>query len=426
MAQVIYDENALVDEQIYKYDKFLHSRVNKYTGSGRTLVTYYSIHDSQTTHSLGFNDAYQIIGRDSPLRYQRIKNMVLLGLTPLSPENGNTGNTTVRNYNLNGNAFIIPGTVMPKENDFFIVNHIHMTHLIRITEVTQDGLNTDGSYQVAYSLYSTTPSDIEQLNRQVVGDYIMDLQTIGGEDLTPVIGKEDYELRSRLIRMVDDMVENYTANYYDHTHNCFILRLNGRGLFDMCGNAFMAKHGLIIRDNANENIVLNENKLNTYMLNHHYQRSVYKWIERDAPIRYLQRFKYRIEQSMSFVNSSFYNYGEDIDVMVPGDDWCEAPDCEYYFPEEVHSILESENDIRNCQTCECECCRCKNVCIRRYHLHRYDYVTMIHDYIHGKIHSIRDLSLYTGDQLFDNSMSQEVFLWTPIILYIIKQTLKNQ
>ena len=38
--------------------------------------------------------------------------------------------------------------------------------------------------------------------------------------------------------------------------------------------------------------------------------------------------------------------------------------------------------------------------------------------------NIRDLSLYTGDQLFDNSNSQEVYLWTPIIIYIIKQILK--
>ena len=34
MAQLIYDEKSLVDQQMYKYDKFLHSRINKYTGSG--------------------------------------------------------------------------------------------------------------------------------------------------------------------------------------------------------------------------------------------------------------------------------------------------------------------------------------------------------------------------------------------------------
>jgi hypothetical protein len=424
MPQLIYDENSLVNGQMYKYDKWLHSRINKYTGSGRTLVTYFSINDQNTTDSLGLNDAYQILGIDSPLRWDEIEDFPLLGMSPLSPENGTTPSTTVRNYNLSGDAFIIPGTIMPKENDFFIVNHLKMTHLIRVTEVTQDGLNTDGSYRISYSLFTTQPSEIEQLHRQVVGHYKTDLQTVGAEDLTPIIGKEDYELRSRLIRMVDDMVENYISNYYDHTHNCFVLHLNGMTLFDMCGNTFMAKHGIMIRDNAHGNIVLNENKMNSNTADYYYQRSVYKWIERDAPIRYLDRFKYKLMSSFAFPNSSFYNYGDEVQVMMPGDTWCQAPDCEFYFPEEVYQILEAENDVRHCQTCDCPCCKFRDTCIRHFKLKRYDYVSMIHDFIHGKIRSIHDLSLYTGDQLFDNSMSKEVFLWTPIIIYIIKQTLK--
>lgn len=129
--------------------------------------------------------------------------------------------------------------------------------------------------------------------------------------------------------MVDDMVENYTANFYDATHNCFLLHLNGRTLFDVCGNMFMSRNGVMIRDNAYENIVLNENKIRSNMLPHWYERSVYKWIERDAPIRYLDTFKYRIVNSSEFPDSTFVGYGEDIDVMIPGDAWCEKPDCDW-------------------------------------------------------------------------------------------------
>lgn len=426
MAGLIYDENSLVKSQMYKYDKYLHSRINKYTGSGRTLVTYYNIDDSNTTTSLGFDDAYQIIGVDSPLRYVRIKEMVLLGMSPLSPENGTTGSTTIRDYNLSGEAFVIPGTVMPKENDFFIINHLNMNHLIRVTEVFQDGLNTDGSYRFSYALYTTEPSDIHQLNQQVSKECIMDLQTIGGSDLTPVVGENDYTLRHQLIKMVDDMVENYAANYYDQRHNCFLLHLNGHTLFDLCGNMFMARNGVMIRDNAHGNIVLNPNKIRSNMIDYYYQRSPYKWIERDAPARYLDTFKYQLVPAAQYPDSSFANYGDDIDIMIPGDSWCQKPFCEYYFPPDVYEILNSECDIRCKDTCNCECCKCKDTCRKHYKLKRYDYISLIHDFIYGKITSIHHLSPYIGDQLFDNSMSQEVFLWTPIIIYIIKQTLKIQ
>lgn len=424
-SQLIYDEQSLVDQQMYKYDKFLHSRVNKYTGSGRTLVTYFNIDEMNTTDSLGLNDAYQIIGRDSPLRYRKIENMILIGFSPLSPENGNVQSTNIRDYNLNGEAFIIPGTIMPKENDFFIVNHLRMTHLIRVTEVTQDGLNTDGSYRITYSLYTTEPREIQYLiQHQIVGEYKMDLQTIGGEDLTPVIGKEDYELRHRLIQLVDDMVENYVANFYDHKNNCFVLHLNGRSLFDMCGNAFMARQGIVIRDNGHRNIVLTENKMRDRQLEYHYQRSPYKWIERDAPLRYLSTFKYRTVKASNYPDSSFANYGDDVDVMIYGDEWCQNPGDDLYFPIPVYDILSADCDPRECNICDCECCKCRNTCIRAYKLSRHDYISLIHDYIHGRIRSIQDLSLYIGDPLFDNALSQQLFLWTPIIIYIIKQTLK--
>lgn len=424
MPQLIYDEHALVDGQMYKYDEMLHSRVNKYTGQGRTLCTYYSIDERNTTDSLGLNDAYQILGVDSPFRYNKITKFPILGFSPLSPENGNASSTNVRDYNLNGDAYIIPGTVMPKENDFIIVNHLRMTHLIRVTEVTQDGLNTDGSYRITYSLFSTEMKDIQQLEKQVVGEYVTDLQTIGGEDLTPVIGKEDYEIRSRLIKMVDDMIENYVANFYDPIHNCFLLHLNGRTLFDLCANMFMARNGVIIRDNGHRNIVLNENKIRDKDMLFHYQRSPYKWIERDAPLRYLSTFKYRTVKATDYPDSSFANYGTDVDIMIYGDEWCLNPGEDLYFPVPVYEILAAENDIRACNICDCPRCPCKDKCIRSYKLSRHDYISLIHDYIHGRLTSIQDLSLYTGDQLFDNSLSQQVFLWTPLIIYIIKQTLK--
>ena len=424
MAQLIYDEKSLVDNQMYKYDKYLHSRLTKYTGSGRTLVKYYNQNDRNTTDSLGMGTHYQVIGPDSPLRFNRIEDMIIIGFTPLSPQNGTASTTTVRNYQLEGDGFIIPGTIMPQENDFFIVNHLNMNNLFRVTEVIQDGLNTDGSYQIKYSLYSTNPIDIENLEKQVVETFVMDLQTIGGDDLTPVIGKRDYEYRSRLIRMVDDMVENYKANFYDSKHNCFICHLNGRSMFDVCGNMFMAKNGIMISDNSNNNIVLNENKIRSQMLDYWYQRSPYKWIERDAPLRYLDTFKFKTMSTFTFPDSSFANYGDDYEVIIPGDPWCQRPDCEYYFPMEVYEIFDSEQDTRHCAICDCRCCKCRDTCIRAYKLHRYDYVSLIHDFIHGKLTNIKTLSLYTGDQLFDNSMSWEAFLWTPMIIYIIKHTLK--
>ena len=424
MGGLIYDEQALIDSQVYKYDQFLHSRITKYTDAGRTIVTYWNINDDNTTTSLGMGTHYQILGTDSPLRYNQIEKFPILGMSPLNPEESNASQTNVRNYSLNGELYIIPGTVQPKENDFFIVNHLNMNHIFRITQVTQDGLNADGYYKCAYSLFSTNPSEIEWIYKQTVKHFVCDLKTIGGDDLVPIIGKEDYEYRNRIIKMVNDMCETYTARFYDHIHNCYLLHLNGRTLFDLSANMFMAKHGIMINDDTNGNIVLNENKLKDSNMEGLYQKSPYKWIERDAPLRYLESFKYRITNEDEYPDSSFYNYGYEVAIMIPSPPWCASPSCEKYFPDEVLSIFENEADIRACKYADCMCCSKVKNCPRHYKCQRYDYISIIHDFIHGKLKSIHDLSLYTGDQLFDNAESQQVYLWTPIIIYIIKLILK--
>lgn len=424
MSGLIYDEQALVDSQVYKYDQFLHSRLTKYTGSGRTIVTYWNINDDKTTTSLGTATHYQILGTDSPLRYNQIERFPIIGLSPLNPEEGQASQTSVRNYALNGDLFIIPGTIQPKENDFFIINHLNMNHLFRITQVLQDGLNVDGYYKCSYSLFSTNPSEIEWIYKQTVNHFVTDLKTIGGDDLVPVIGKEDYDYRSRLIQMVNDMTDVYTARFYDRTHNCYLLHLNGRTLFDLCGNMFMANHALMINDDATENVVLNPNKIRRPDMDSLYQQSPYKWIERDAPIRYLESFKYYIRKGYDYPDSSFARYGTDVDIMIPAKSWCESPSCGKYFPDEILFILDSVNDTRTCHIDECRHCHEIRTCRKHLKCQRYDYVSIIHDFIHGKLKSIHDLSLYTGDQLFDNSEAEEIYLWTPIIIYIIKKVLK--
>lgn len=425
MSKLIYDEKSLVEGQLKQYDKFLHSRINKYNGAPRTLVTYFSINDEHTTLSLGLESHYQILGKDSPLRFDRIEDMMVSGLSPFSNEDTQASTSQVRNFNISGECIIWPNTIMPKENDMFILNHIKMNHIFRVTNVMQDGLFQDGSYKISYSLFSTNHDEIEWIDKQTVGKYVMDLQTIGGEDLTPVISKTQYELRSRLMFMIDEMIQNYNARYYDRIHNCYLLHLNGMTLFDPSMNMFMAKHGTMMMDNHSGNIVLNKDKLRYIDMEMEYQRSPWKWLERECPYNYCDTFKFRtLNAKEHFLDSTFALYGQDVEVMLYGDAFCGSKTCDYFFPIEAERIFESECDTRECDIMACKCCKHEAHCNKPYHLKRYDYLSIINDYIHRKLTSIDKLSLFTGDVMFDNGWNRELYLWTPFVIHILKQTLK--
>jgi hypothetical protein len=221
------------------------------------------------------------------------------------------------------------------------------------------------------------------------------------------------------------MVDNYVSRFYDKRHNCLIYRGNGEAIFDPCGNMFMAKHGLLINDNAYGNLVLNEDKLRLHDIRNLYEKSPFKWIERDAPIRYLDTFKYHMMDSYNFVNSSFPQYGDNnIQVMIPNDPWCDSPICDKFFSDDIMKIL-ADGECKCTQQCACKCCDRRHCCCCHYKYERFTYVQLLHDFIHGRLKSIKDLSLYTGDQLFDNGIAslKEIYLYTPIIIYIIKRVL---
>ena len=424
MAGLIFDERALADGQMKQYNKFLHSRLNKYIGDGRTLVTYFNIDSSKTTMSLGTDTNYGILGKDSAYRFNVIHDMFFVNMSEFASEEKNASSTTVRDTTVSGEAIIIPGTIMPKENDMFIINHYQMTHIMRVNNVVPDALNSDGSYRIQYDLYSTNPTDIEWLKEQTTGEYKLDMKTIGGEDLTPVISMNDYEKRSRLIAMINDMIDNYKANFYSERHNCYLCRLGCQTLFDPCANKFMSDNSVMIIDGGFNNTILNPNKLRSFDMLRIYELSPYKWMERHAPERFVDTFKYRTAKAFKFKDSTFFKYADDVDIIVFGDDWCGSKTCEYYFPIEIERVLANKYDIRQCETSDCQLCEHNQTCQREFKLKRYDYVSIIHDYIHGQMTNIDKLSLLTGDQLFNNFMTKELYLWTPIIVYILKQTLK--
>lgn len=420
-----YDERFLVDEQMNKYNQFLQLPINLYTGDGRTHVTYYNINDPSTTISLGLLSHHQVLGRNSPLRYTKIEHMILLDVTSLTPEDTTASDTPVLNYALNGDAIVPPNTIQPHQNDMFIINHVNMCHLLRVTAVTQDGLNTNGSYKIQYQIFTSNPEDIEELEKQVVLEMVTDRQSTSGHVLTPVITKDDYVLRSRLMDMLEDMIDSYKAQFYDRNHNCFICPLNGRNLFDVCANKFMYENGTMVIDNATGNVVLNDNKINHPELHKWYMRSPFKWIERDSPIRYLNQFKYYTLKGDTFRDTSFFRYGFDVDVIIPHPEQGNPAIVDgQYFHMDVYNILSKEFDPRVCGGEHCANCTLMTTCKKRKRLERFDYVSILFDFIHGRLRSIQDLSLYTGDQLFDNALAEEIYLWSPMIIHIIRQVLQ--
>lgn len=394
---LIFDEGTMMDGNIFKFEERIHSHMNKYVENGAMLVTYFSQNEEESTVDRGLNDIDHVFGKHSPLRYNQIENFPVYGFGAAKPESDDS--KQIEDITSEGTCIIVPSTVVPKPYDFFMIKHLKMLALYQVNKVDFDTMKVDGFYQITYSLYSTSAEDINKLKGQVTEVDHTDLNAIGSRR-NPIIKEDDFVLRGRIDNMVNKMIESYRALFYNSRHNCFLYRDQDTGLdyFDMCGNEFMAKHSLMNYPNAANVIVLND-KIPDQQFVLRYTNSVYNWLEMGAPEHLLWKFNYNTGDAYSYPGSSFYRWGEaEVQILYP------------VSVNEVGPLNQSQSIFDDTQF------NCFSGDIEPLN----DYEKLIWKFIHRTDLTINDISLYTGDALFSGCRHRDIWLYTPMIIYIIR------
>ena len=398
-GQLIFNEESMINGNIFKFEERLQSQVNKYIENGAILTTFYSQAENRSTVDRGLQDIDELFGKKSPLRYNKIKNFPLYGFGQANPDN--TDELQIEDINVEGDCIILPSTIVPKQVDFFQINHLKMTALFEVTSVNYDSMKPDGFYKIHYRLVSTSDETIQGLQNQVIETYSTELNAIG-TDTNPIIREDDFQYRSQVRKMVNQMITNYRALFYNKKHNCFLYHHPEMGLdwFDMCGNEFMAKYSLMNMENSGNVIVLHD-KLQESQMPLYYSNSVYNWIELGAPARMLRRFFFNLNYAEGYPYSSFYRWGDgDIQIMQPLANQQEKINYQQYsfFDDTtLNAFMDDTHEPLN------------------------EYEKLIWKFIHAPNQlTIKDVSLYTGDALINSVRHLDTFLYTPIIIYIIR------
>lgn len=402
MSQLIFSEENLINDNIFKFEQRLQSHVNKYIEGGAILTTYIHQDANSTTVDRGTQDIDQLFGNKSPLRFNEIKNFPLYGFGQTNPDN--TDENQIEDFNVEGDCIILPSTITPNVYDFFMINHLKMKALFQVTSVNFDSMKVEGYYKIHYRLYSTEIETIDNMYKQVIGYYSMDLNAVGSIT-NPVIQDDEFIHRRQVQQMVNKMIESYKALYYNAKHNCFLYHHPQLGLdfFDMCGNEFIAKHGLMNPENSGKVIVLH-NKINDIQFPLFYNNSIYNWLEVGAPERLLQKFHYMLNYAEGYPYSSFVQWGDDdVQIMQPlalHQVGINSSDYSFFDETQLNSFLDKNNEPKN------------------------EIDKLIWKYIHNgtSINSL-DISLNLSDALLSSIRHMDTFLYTPILIFIIREIL---
>lgn len=392
---LVIDRNKMVDDTAFDFENRLKSKAAQFQETPPTFVTYYHISEDDTMTDVGFNDVESIVGKRSPVRYKRIKDFPISGLEQilLQIEDNDYGLDTT----FSGEGTINPGTLKPLQNDFFKIPYLKGFYLFRVTEVNYDVLISNTYYKIVYQLESIEEERYNQIDNQLVGTFNCIMDNIG-TDQHAIIEEEYVNLLSKIHDIYNDIVDTMISVFYDETHNVLIYNDGLKLFYDPLATEFINKHGLLN----------DRNKIKTYMLSDQfkdslrkikYEKSVYRFIERKN-LDGMNNFGFYMMPLIA-KESSFYQWGVNnvyyIDIPINN---CAGNvlDLTKLFSDEFVITIAENKEITT----------------------QSSYAKLIATYLLNDELSITDIPLDLNQYMINMCMTMEVFLLTPIILYIIR------
>lgn len=392
MAILINEQQSLEQNQ-FLYEERMKSPLSRYLDTTPVHVTYYHINNDQTTMDDGYMNTLSTIGAMSSIRYNKISSFPLYGFDQVviaiqTDTQGVDGEYT-------GDAVILPGTLRPLQNDRFMVPTLKEPFIFKVTDVQYDAAVADNFYKISFMLESNDEEKYQELENMVVSNNTCIVENIGTDNIC-IIENGELEKINNVKSIYDEMSKIYFDLFYNDRHNCMLGEFGtNQYLYDPFQTAFINKHGLF---NERRNLVTTilTDQYNDPKRRIKYEKSVYRFIERPDKNR-MDNFKFVVFPGVNREESSFYRYADRtvyIADLPANSSICGQIDT--FSDEFVASV--KMNGPQN---------------------HRWR--DMIQRYIRNEEIAISEVPLDLTEELLDLNANLEIFIMTPIMLYILKQ-----
>lgn len=228
MAKILSVETSpYYEKQIEIYAKNKVGQYSKFLDKNPTFVEYYHINQALSMADVGSQSVKQEIGRNSPIRYNRIKEFPIYGLSELKPEIDYDENGLDTNLDLSG-LILLPGTIRPIPGDYFYFKFPGMAVgiLWRVTSKEFNTVQSNDYYQIDAEMYSTAKetdktSTYQELQKQVVEEYTCIFDNIGTAD-SCIVKNDQYLQAQYLGTYITNLMNNYYEVFYNRDVGTFV------------------------------------------------------------------------------------------------------------------------------------------------------------------------------------------------------------
>ena len=176
MGKII-NEQSFINQNIFQYEERLNSQFTRILATKPTYVTYFHINNISSTTDVGFENVERLVGVNSPIRFNEVKDFPIHGLERIGLDLEQTEYGLDVNYESDG--VILPNTVQPFVDDLFIINYLNKPYLFRISNIKYDTIKSNNFYGITFYLLSTDHEMIDQVYKQISDKYTCDIMNVG-------------------------------------------------------------------------------------------------------------------------------------------------------------------------------------------------------------------------------------------------------
>ena len=266
----------LLDRQSSMWSVYLESKP--------TFTTYYHVNKIRSRTDKGLKVPERLNGALSPIRYNKLINFPLYGIEQIQLQLEEEDEGLTSDYN--GEAIILPNTIHPTPDDYFIINYLEKKYMFRITNYAYDTIKSNNYYKIEYTIQSVDADFFNDIERQVVKTYYTQFENIGTEDKV-FLTEEDKLNTDKIASIYDEIAAEYLALYYEPNSEPYNTLLFTRAsnswnsdydyIFDQNLVHFCNKNNLFYKKNATDSIIFYEEPRKYFTMD--YRNSIYDRLE---------------------------------------------------------------------------------------------------------------------------------------------------
>lgn len=242
MARIL-EEDDIVHDSIQSYLGQSLDTYSRFFEGAPVFVTYYSKDHFSSTSDVSLGTVSQVVGADSPVKFNQIDNIPLYRITGIDLTTSNTefGNEA----EITGEAIVVPNTIKPRVDDYFAVFFDGVENLYRISDVTSSRLR--GKRYTKITFYLSSDSQ-DQMEEQVNETFEM-VSDGSAPEKTVIVKKDTAKLIEDMLRAEENMQDLFIKIFYNQKFSDFGLLERSSDCFycDMELRSFIDRNALMTR-----------------------------------------------------------------------------------------------------------------------------------------------------------------------------------